>query len=374
MNKISEKDIKLMRRCFTLAKRGAGKVNPNPLVGAVIVKNGKVISEGWHRQYGKSHAEVNAIQNAKTDVQGSTLYVNLEPCCHTKKQTPPCTPLIISKRFKKIVISNFDPNPDVSGKGIALLKAAGLDVITGVLEEKGQELNRFFFKYMDTALPFVVLKAGITLDGKITKNKNQRSFITGEKSNKFVHIMRSQYDAVMVGANTVKVDNPSLTVRHVVARNPNRIIIDGNLSVPINADLFRLKDGSSTIIYTGKNSNPEKIARLEDKGIEIIKLPVDQNGYIDLELILKSLGKRKITSLIIEGGQSIFSQFISKKLFDQIVLLQAPKIFGRGLDAFDSELLEGMDVYSVSQIGGDIKIILDRKKQSKMDEMKHLNL
>jgi len=374
MNKISEKDIKFMRRCFTLAKRGAGKVSPNPLVGAVIVKNGKVISEGWHKQYSKPHAEVNAIQNAKTDVQGSTLYVNLEPCCHTKKQTPPCTPLIISKRFKKIVISSFDPNPEVSGKGIALLKDAGLDVVTGVLEEKGQELNRFFFKYVETALPFVVLKAGISLDGKITKNINQRSFITSVKSNKFVHKMRSQYDAVMVGANTVHVDNPQLTVRHVIGRNPIRIIIDGKLSVPINADLFRLRDESSTLIFTGENSNPEKIARLEDNGIEAIQLPDDKDGHIDLKLILKSLGKRKITSLIVEGGQSIFSQFISEKLFDQIVLLQAPKIFGQGLDAFDSELLEGMDVYSVSQIGGDVKIILDRKKQSKMDEMKHLNL
>lgn len=365
MHRISEQDVRFMKRCFTLAKRGAGKVSPNPLVGSVIVKNGKVIAEGWHEQYGQAHAEVNAIKNAKTNIAGATLYVNLEPCCHTQKQTPPCTPLIISKKFKKIVISNYDPNPKVSGKGISLLKSAGKFVVTGVLEDKGKELNRFFFKHIATELPFVILKAAVSLDGKITKDINRKSFITGEKANKFVHKMRSQYDAIMVGANTVKIDNPLLTVRHVMGRNPNRIIIDGNLSIPVDAKLFNQNDKSQTLIFTGENSNPEKIAQLDDKGVEIIQLPLNHNGHIDLELILKVLGKRKITSLIVEGGQSIFSQFVNKKIFDQIVILQSPKIFGRGLDAFNSELLDEMYVYSVAALGEDAKIILNRKNNQK---------
>ena len=217
-----EENAKYIKRCFTLAEKGSGFVSPNPMVGAVIVKNDNVIGEGVHQKYGEAHAEVNAINSAKEDVGGATLYCNLEPCVHEKKQTPPCVPLIIDKKIKKVIISNLDPNPEVSGKGVEELKKAGVEVETGILEEEGTELNKFYFKFVNQKQTYITLKLAQSLDGKISLNKKEQTWFTGEESRKFVHQLRSQYDAVLVGAKTIKADknDPAGTVQQRLQRSP----------------------------------------------------------------------------------------------------------------------------------------------------------
>ena len=226
-------DYYFLRQCFTLAKKAKGFVSPNPLVGAILVKKGKVIGRGYHKRYGSDHAEVNALKNAKEGVAGSTLYCNFEPCCHTKKQTPPCVPLIIQKKIKRVVISNFDPNKEVNGKGVKQLREAGVEVITDILEDEGKDLNKFYFKYVSEKLPYITLKIAQSIDGKISEAKDKQTWLTGKESINYVHKLRSEYDAVLVGAGTIRTDNPLLNVRTIKGRNPIRIIIDGKLSIPI---------------------------------------------------------------------------------------------------------------------------------------------
>jgi diaminohydroxyphosphoribosylaminopyrimidine deaminase/5-amino-6-(5-phosphoribosylamino)uracil reductase len=352
---------KYIRKCFTLAKKGYGKVNPNPYVGCVIVKNGKVIAEGWHQYFGGPHAEPNAIRNAKESIKGATLYCNLEPCCHTDKKTPPCTPLVISAGIKKVVISTLDPNPKVAGKGVKQLRAAGIEVVTGVLEEEGNELNKFFFHSVKTGLPFVTVKVAQTLDAKINfKTKNQ-TWITGDKSKKYVHELRSIYDAVLIGANTIKIDDPQLNVRLVKGRDPKKIIIDGKLSTPLNRKLFMQPDLSTIYLFTGKNVSKNKIIKLEQLGTKIFQLSMNKKSELSLKQILKILGKENINSILVEGGNSIFSQFIEKELFNEIIYLSAPKIFGTGLDAYNLTRKIELNLKSAEIIGEDLKVIYSRK-------------
>ena len=263
-------DEVFLKRCFELAAKGSGTVSPNPLVGVVLIKNGKVIGEGYHKKHGKAHAEVDALNNSTEDVGGSTLYCNLEPCCHTNKQTPPCVPLIISKGIKKVIISNFDPNPDVNGEGVKQLRDAGIEVIIDVLKEEGEELNKFYFNYVKKKIPYITLKVAQSKDGKITKSKSEQIWLTGEESNRFVHQQRAIYDAVLVGANTVAVDNPRLTVRNVVGRNPKRIILDGKLSIDLNAVVLSAEDIENTWILTSKNADKEKMDQIIEKGARVI--------------------------------------------------------------------------------------------------------
>ena len=354
----NKENIKYIKRCFTLAKKGQGSVSPNPMVGVVIVKNGKVIGEGWHKKYGYDHAEVMAFNNAKEDVSGATLYVNLEPCCHTNKNTPPCVPLIISKKIKRVVLSNEDPNPEVSGKGIAKLRATGIEVMAGVCSDEGNEVNRFFFNYMKTGLPYVVLKIAQSMDGKIGFTNKEQKWLTGEESKIYVHQMRAQLDAVLIGANTLRVDNPKLTVRKTKGRNPIRIIIDGKLSTLLSSAIVQSDDFNHTIVFTCKGNNSNKISLLESRGIEVIQLASKQSGLLDLRNVLTILGERKIISLFVEGGQSIFSQFLEKKLFDEIILLQSPKILGTGLSPFRNEYRKDLFINTISTLGNDIKIVL----------------
>ena len=358
----TKQDIKYIKHCFTLAKKGQGSVSPNPMVGAVIVKNDKIISEGWHQKYGHAHAEVTAFQNAKQDVTGSTLYVNLEPCCHTNKNTPPCVPLIISKKIKRVVISNEDPNPQVSGKGIQQLRDAGIEVITDVCSDDGNEINRFYFTYIKTGRPYVSLKIAQSLDGKIGITNQEQRWLTGEESRKFVHQMRSQYDAVLVGANTIKVDNPQLNVREVRGRNPVKIVLDGKLSIAENSRIFQMDDTAQTLIFTGENSDSAKIKSLENKNVEIIRISSNSNGLLDLHEVLKILKKRKIISLFVEGGQSIFSQFQKENIFDEIIILQAPVILGKGISAFNKEYKNNIFIKAIKSLGEDVKIVLRKLK------------
>ncbi|MBI2428707.1 MAG: bifunctional diaminohydroxyphosphoribosylaminopyrimidine deaminase/5-amino-6-(5-phosphoribosylamino)uracil reductase RibD [Ignavibacteriales bacterium] len=344
---IEHDDAYWIRRCFTLAKKGKGFTSPNPLVGAVIVKDGKVVAEGDHRRYGDDHAEVNAINAAlrkNADLVGSTIYVNLEPCFH-QGNTPPCVEAIIRHRFQRVVISSIDPNPLVSGKSIHKLRSSGIECTTGILEADSQLLNEKFFKYITTRLPFISLKAAQTQDGFIAKKNGASKWITNKASRRHVHELRGEYDAVMVGAATVLKDDPELTVRSAKGRNPLRIIIDGKLRLPISSKVCR--SDAATILYTVKSIEKKKrIEAFEKKGVAVVPLP-GKNGRMDPHQIVDDLARHNISSILIEGGQHVFSEFINAALVDKIYLFTANKSFGTGIPTF-----------------GDIRIPIIARRQS----------
>lgn len=350
-------DEKFIERCFQLALKGKGNVSPNPLVGCVIVKDGKIIGEGWHEKFGNNHAEVNAINNSSENIEGAILYCNLEPCVHINKQTPPCVDKIIESKISKVVISNIDPNPYVSGKGIEKLKNVGIAVEQDILKDKGEYLNRFFFKYIKEKVPYITIKIAQTLDGKISKTDKEQTWITCKESDNYVHKMRSYYDAVLVGTNTIKIDNPQLNVRNVEGRNPIKVIIDGKLSSPVDSKVF-LSEPEKTYLFTMQKSNDEKINILKDRGVRIFQLENDNCEKLDLNTIIKILGNEKIISLIVEGGNKIFSQFIEQELFDDIIIIQAPIFMGDGLNATNLVIEKKLEIKFYEKLGRDLKIEL----------------
>ncbi len=325
-----------MARCLHLAKLGAGSVSPNPLVGAVIVKNGKKISEGYHQQYGGPHAEISAINYAvlrKKNIVGATLYVNLEPCFHFGK-TPPCVDAILEHGISRVVIATQDPNPLVAGKGLKKLKRNGVECSIGILRHDAERLNEIFFTFINNRMPFVALKVAQTIDGFIARTDGTSKWITNNQSRKYVHQLRSEYDAVIVGANTIVKDDPELTVRSVKGRNPIRIVIDGKLSCEINKKVFNTH--APTIVYTAKKhsvNGRKKINRLEEHGIVVVQLD-DQKGIIKIKDIVKDLGKRHIASVIVEGGQKLFSAFLNAGVVDKLYFFTAKKKYGVGLKTF----------------------------------------
>jgi diaminohydroxyphosphoribosylaminopyrimidine deaminase/5-amino-6-(5-phosphoribosylamino)uracil reductase len=356
-------DKKYMQQCLTLARKGAGSVSPNPMVGCVIVKNGKVIGTGYHQKFGEVHAEVNAINSAKESVSGATVYVNMEPCNYFGK-TPPCTKLLSKSNIKKVVVGMLDPNPKVSGKGIKQLQKAGIEVIFGVLENEAKKLNEAFTKYILTNRPFVSLKIAQTLDGKIADKNRKSKWITGEESLKYVHRLRAEYDAVLVGAGTIKADDSLLTVREVEGRNPVRIILDGNFTLSEDAKIFH-DLSAKTLLFTSKlrvRKQNDKKSYLESLGVEILEMPDPVPGYMSLENILKVLGEKGIASLLVEGGATTFSHFVERNLADKIMCFIAPKILGQGLNVFEElpKRLLGNEVnlqdVTVRQVGKDILI------------------
>lgn len=351
-------DQKYINRCFELAQKGAGYVSPNPLVGAALVKNNQIIGEGFHRAYGQPHAEVEAINNATEPVDGATLYCNLEPCCHTKKQTPPCVPLIIRKGISRVVISNIDPNPAVSGKGMQELKNTGIETEQGVLNKKGWELNRYFFTFMKKKRPFIILKIAQSLDGKIAAGKSQRTAISGKEANEDVHRLRSQVDAVLIGANTVNTDDPLLTVRHVKGRNPLRIIIDGSLNSNPRAKIYSGKFKKRTIVIASDKIDEVKRQLFVNHKIRVHFLSETNQGRLSLEDIIQYLYEQKILSVMVEGGRQIFSQFITSNFYDEIMIYQAPLILGDGVKAFDLAGEEKVQLQECKILGQDIKMVL----------------
>ncbi|MFH1528673.1 MAG: bifunctional diaminohydroxyphosphoribosylaminopyrimidine deaminase/5-amino-6-(5-phosphoribosylamino)uracil reductase RibD [Bacteroidota bacterium] len=357
-------DLQFIKRCFELAERGKGTVSPNPKVGSVIVKNNQIISEGWHQYFGGLHAERNAINAANENIEDSTLYCNLEPCCHTNKKTPPCVPLIIQSKISRIVISSYDPNPDVNGKGVQMMRDEGIEVITEVLKDQGDELNKFFFKKIKTGIPYIALKIATSSNNKITKSIGSQTWITGLEANCFVHELRSEYDAILVGAGTINIDNPQLTVRLVKGTNPYRVIIDGNLSSSIHSNVFNDKDFDRTIIFSKENSNPETISVLGKKGIKIFEQKSNNYGKLNLKKILHLLGEQKINSILVEGGADIFTQFISEALFDEILHIKSEQFFRKGLDAFDSDIELYSELVSSTKLGRDDLFIYKKRSDS----------
>ncbi len=327
----------LMIRAIQLAKKGAGYVSPNPLVGALIIKDDKVISEGWHKKFGEPHAEVDAINNAgNEDLEGATLVVNLEPCSHYGKQ-PPCAPLIIEKKFAKVVVGMTDPNPEVSGKGIELLRAAGIEVETDVLLPECKFLNRFFYKFMTENRPYVIVKSGISADGCIATYSGNSKWISCEESRLRVHILRSQVDGVLIGENTATRDNPKLNVRNMSGRNPKRIILDTNLSLSLELEVFKDGDRANTIVFTSEESSQvRKAENLKMGGVKIIACDLNDKGEINLNCVLSKLASEfSISSLMIEGGAKIFSSFLQEDLIDEMKLYSAPIFLGKGIGMFD---------------------------------------
>jgi diaminohydroxyphosphoribosylaminopyrimidine deaminase/5-amino-6-(5-phosphoribosylamino)uracil reductase len=325
-------DESYIKLAIEIARKGTGHVSPNPLVGCVIVKNNSIIGAGYHEKYGENHAEVNAINTAKESVEGSTLYVNLEPCSHTGK-TPPCVNKIIENKIRRVVIGTLDMNPLVCGKGVRKLKAAGIEVKVGVLEKECMELNKFFFKYIAGNLPFVTLKAAQTLDGKIADCSGDSKWITTVHSRRYVHLLRSKYDAVLVGSGTVSKDDPSLTVRYTEGRNPYRVLIDSKLALSSNHKLFKNNQDNKFIILTSKRSvvKKRKIASITAMGIKILYVKEARDGRLDLKNALSVLAKNKIASVLVEGGSEVFTSFIRSNLFDDILLFVSPKMLGCGL-------------------------------------------
>ncbi len=350
---------KYMQRCFELARKGYGKVSPNPLVGAVIVKNSEIISEGYHEYFGGLHAEANAIKNSDEDLAGATIYCNLEPCCHTNKKTPPCTPAIISAGIKKVVISNVDPNPMVAGKGINQLHDAGIEVITGVLEEEGAELNKFFFKSVTQNRPYITLKIAQSLDGYISESADKQTWLTNKDSKKEVHKLRNIYDAVLIGANTANIDNPSLTVRECEGRNPIRIILDGKLSVNPDKSIFN-DNVAKTIIITTSAAPQNKIEQFKTQNVIIEYAENCKDGIIDPNALINVLNRYKINSLLVEGGAGIFTWFADKKLFDEIIVFIAPKILGNGIKAFKFGYNFNLDLTKFTNLNSDLRIVYKR--------------
>jgi diaminohydroxyphosphoribosylaminopyrimidine deaminase/5-amino-6-(5-phosphoribosylamino)uracil reductase len=313
-------DNQLMSRCFDLALNGLGSVSPNPLVGCVIVHNNTIIGEGWHQRYGGPHAEVNAIASVsdRSLLSSSTVYVNLEPCSHHGK-TPPCADMLVEHRVKKVVISNVDSNELVSGKGIEKLRNANIEVITGVLENEGRYLNRRFFTFIEKHRPYVILKWAQTSDGFISRNSNEATWISNGLSKKLVHRWRSEEDAFLVGTQTAATDNPQLNVREWTGRNPVRVVIDRSLRLDRSLHLF---DGTHpTICY-----NNIKDEELRDQDLIYVKTE-------SLKDILKDLYRRKIQSVVVEGGAKTLDLFISASLWDEARVFSSKIKFGEGLKA-----------------------------------------
>ena len=315
-----------MTLAIKLAKCGIGKVNPNPLVGAVIVKEKEIIGQGYHEKYGGSHAEVNAINNSIDSVEGSTLYVTLEPCCHFGK-TPPCVNLIIEKGIKKVVIGHLDPNPAVCGKGVKKLREAGVEVVTGVMEDECRKINNVFIKYIKKEMPYVVLKTAMSLDGKIATYTGESKWITGSESRKKVHELRNDMVSIMVGVNTVILDNPKLTCRIPGGRNPIRIIVDSKLRVPMNSEVVLSANKVKTIVATTKIAEKEKIRTLENLGVEVLIVEDNDRG-VDLKKLMIKLASMGIDGVLLEGGSSLNFSALEEKIVDKVIFYIAPKIIG----------------------------------------------
>ncbi len=316
-----------MRMALNLAKKGQGYTSPNPMVGAVIVKNGEVVGRGYHRAAGKAHAEVEAIEDAGIKAKGATLYVNLEPCNHTGR-TPPCTRTILQAGMRRVIMAMADPHTKAGG-GAAFLRQHGIDVLSGVCEKQALRLNEAFVKYVSTGCPFVILKCAATLDGRIATRTGDSRWVTGEKARRFVHRLRHAVDAILVGVGTVRADNPRLTTRLDAKKgvDPVRIVLDTHLSIPPGAVILALDSDADTILIAGKKAAKAKRKQLQRDGVRIIEQPL-KKGRIDLASLMMRLGSEGITSLLIEGGSTVLASALKTGIVDKALFFYAPKILG----------------------------------------------
>jgi len=316
-----------MKRALSLAGRGAGFASPNPLVGAVVVKDGKIVGEGWHEVFGGPHAEVNAIAQAGAQADGADLYVNLEPCSHQGK-TPPCTGLIIRSGIKKVIIGMQDPNPLVNGKGTAFLKHNGIEVYTGLLESECKKRNEVFTKFITTGKPFVTFKYAMTLDGKIATVDNASRWITGEESRKIVHKLRHDMSSVMVGVDTVIYDDPMLNVRLAGKKwkQPLKVIADSSLRIPLDARALSV-DPQLCLIASTVKADKNKVMEIRRMGAQVLICP-GKDGRVDLPFLFTTLGAMEIDGVLLEGGSTLAFSALKDGLVDKVIAFVAPKILG----------------------------------------------
>jgi len=351
-------DEDYMKRALYLARRGMGKTSPNPMVGAVIIKSDRVIGEGYYRHFGAKHAEVNAIENAVEDVSGATMYVTLEPCCHYG-QTPPCTDAIIAGKINRVVIGMLDPDKRVSGRSVEILREHSIECTVGVLEEECRALNETYIKHRSTGLPFVTVKFAQTLDGRIASSTGHSRWISSPASRKIGHRLRTRHDAVLVGIGTVVKDNPQLTVRLVRGRNPLRIVLDSSLRIASDATVLTEQEKAITLIAATSGAPRNRAAALEKMGIEVLTVPADTRGDVDLRQLLKILGERNISSILVEGGAETITSFLRLGLADRLVVFTAPRIMGRGLEAV-GEL-------DIKDVAGALKLTFEKVYRSGVD-------
>ena len=357
-------DEMYMERALALAAKGRGTTTPNPMVGAVIVKDGRIIGEGYHIRAGEGHAEVNAFKNAMEDVTGATMYVTLEPCSHYGK-TPPCADKIVEKKIGRVVVGALDPNPLVAGRGIEKIRNAGIPVITGILAEKSVALNEVFMKYIVTKRPFVVLKAAMSLDGKIATAEGESQWISCEASREEVHRLRHELTGIMAGIGTVLTDDPMLNCRIPGGKQPIRIIVDSHLQIPENSKLVSSAKEYPLIVATVQNSDAVKKERLEACGAQIVEVPADPDGHVDLIILMERLGEMKIDSILLEGGGRLAEGALQAEIVDKVQFYIAPMLIGgknaktpvegRGISALSKAW--HISDWKAETIGNDIKII-----------------
>ena len=356
-------DQNYMLQAIQLAKQGEGWTNPNPMVGAVIVKNGRIIGKGYHKKCGELHAERNAIASLTESAEGATIYVTLEPCCYYGK-TPPCTEAIIEQKIKRVVIGSRDPNPKVSGKGIKMLQEAGIEVIEDFMREECDRLNPVFFHYITTKTPYVVMKYAMTLDGKIATKTGASKWITGEAARAEVQHMRHRYMGIMAGIGTVLADDPMLNVRVEGWKSPIRILCDSGLRIPLDGQIVKSAGKYRTIVAYADSENTEaKRKRLHEMGVETICCP-DENNQVDLKKLMKYLGEEGIDSILLEGGGTLNDSALRAGIVQEVQAFIAPKLFG-GMNSktpvegigvrFPSEAVK-LKCTDICQIGEDIRI------------------
>lgn len=360
-------DRTYMTMAINLAKGAIGQTSPNPVVGAVIVKNNEILGMGAHLKAGEPHAEVHAIRMAGEKTNGATMYVTLEPCSHHGK-TPPCADLVIQSGIKKVFVGTTDPNPLVAGRGIEKLKKAGIEVELGLMQQEAAEINKVFFHYIRTGLPYVTLKTAMSLDGKTATVTGESQWISGAESREDVHLYRHQHDAILVGINTVLKDDPSLTTRlSSGGKNPVRVILDTNLRIPIQAKIVNDEQSASWII-TGSNIDEQKRKILLEKGVKVLSTG---EPTIPISKLLRLLGEHGLTSLYVEGGSGVHGSFLTEKAFQQLIVYLAPKLIGgkgaptsfggEGITSISEAL--ALNIKDISKIGQDIRIIAEPLKE-----------
>ena len=361
----SASDNFYMRRALKLARKGECTVSPNPMVGCVIVRDGRIVGEGWHACCGENHAEINAIEQATEPVAEATVYVTLEPCSHFGR-TPPCVQRLIAERPSRVVVGVTDPNPLVAGRGIAALRAEGIAVSTGILEEECRALNEVFFTYITTGRPYVTLKYASTLDGRIASATGHSRWISSPASRRFAHALRAASDAILVGSGTVLLDDPELTTRLVKGKNPLRVVLDSRLRLPLTAKVLNVEDGAQTLIVASPDAPGEKASALRARGVEILLLPSRGQDGADLPGLLDALGKRQVASVLIEGGSKVITSVLKQGLAHRVVADLSPKIIGKGIAAVGDLGLRSMDEairfprVRIRKSGGDIIFDLRR--------------
>ena len=365
---MADQDRKYMQTALKLAQRGIGSVEPNPAVGAVLVKANQLVGKGWHKKFGGPHAEINALQDCQklgVNPQGATMYVTLEPCCHQAK-TGPCTEAIVAAGIKKVVVAAIDPSEHASGKGIEQLRNAGIEVQTGLCETQARLLNAPFFKFAATGKTWVILKWAQSIDGKVAyaQKSRERQWISGEQSRKDVHKLRRRVQAILVGINTVIADDPLLTARPGRGKKATRIVLDNNLRIPLDCKLLATTKEAPVLILTSQKTlpeNPQVVEKVAQKGAEVLAY-LEEEGRSNLHFLICELAKRGVSQLLVEGGPTVITSFLKEQLVDEIVVYITPKILGRkgggGINPPMAELAEvvALQHIDIERFGDDVRL------------------